>query len=178
MGYHSELLLCPVSTFSEDDVSTLEEKLEESKKSWRTKKYVGLTDWCTDKKHVSCRGITFGGNDEDEKICSGILEKKVSLSEKRTPITNFDPESVEKYYLGSTTIDMDQVVSMLCTNKKCGKWWAGDQYNVVTHNCNTFISTVTQKILRFKSKLPSLGLSNMPKPVKDCKWKKDSIDKE
>jgi hypothetical protein len=159
--YHSEFIVCAKSQFSNGDLSMLTKGIQQ--KTNKKKQFLELKpEWWSTKKKIRCQGLTFGMSSA-KHMCSGTMDIDQSLADKYTPMSNFDPNTVVKYYMGSTNMDKESIYKSMC-NKKCGPQWAGNKYNVLKNNCNTFAGTVTKCILKLSPKLPKLGLSNMGKP--------------
>lgn len=155
--FHTEVLVCLRSGFSQDDQDYLDKQISgisdfaEIDESW----------WST--KTANCVELGYGGADCSSECCSvphGTQQTQYALNARRAVIGNADTSQKSLYIYGTGAID-GQVAYRNTCEKKCWSNWAGTDYNPLTNNCNTFTSTVLFCVFGLSQKKPHLGPSDM-----------------
>lgn len=148
--YHSEVLVCP--------------RMPAGSGGWRRKlagepaPFLAVDERLWDSSTVECMELAYGGN-SDRAPCSGVMLRNQSLSARKALISNVEQGIVWKYWYGTGTQSGEEALQRFCGS--CGKSWAGLRYRLLSHNCNTFTSSILHCVYGLSQKKPGLGISDL-----------------
>lgn len=155
--YHTEVLVCPRSEFSEVDQKMLDGKI------------VGMKDfawvdepWWT-KSTANCVELGYGGDLCLKECCGvphGTENQNYPLNARRAVIVNANVNAKQLYIYGTGAFDGNIAWHHAC-DRKCWSKWSGLDYNPITNNCNTFTSTILAMVYGLSQKKPHLTISDL-----------------
>lgn len=155
--YHTEVLVCPRTEFSQADQKMLDGKI------------VGLKDfawveepWWT-ANTANCVELGYGGEACFKECCAvpqGPEQQKYPLNARRAVIVNANVNAKQVYLYGTGAFDGPTAWHHACDHK-CWSNWAGIDYNPITNNCNTFTSTILYMVYGLSQKKPHLTISDL-----------------
>lgn len=155
--YHTEVLVCPRTGFSQNEQDTLDGKISEMTD------FAEIDESWWNVRTANCVELGYGGALCENECCSvphGSQQTNYPLNARRAVIGNADTSQKKVYIYGTGGFDGNAAYHYTC-DKKCWSNWAGTDYNPLTNNCNTFTSTVLFMVYGLSEKKPHLGPSDM-----------------
>lgn len=164
--FHTEVLVCPRSEFSESDQKALDSYVKYITSSQKQVSFIKVAEeWWTERT-AKCVELGYGGAPCKQKCC-GVPHKidqvNYPINAHRAIIENADVSQKNLYLYGTGDFSGNVAYETICgkASPKCWSNWSGLDYKVLQNNCNTFTSTVLSCVYGLSEEKPDLGVSDL-----------------
>lgn len=159
--YHTDILVCPRSSFSEDDQRFLDEQIRgmadfsKIPKSWWGSKTEG------------CVQIGYGYGDCSEKCCNVMQVDKMPLNNESSVVAGLDYSKKDLFVYGTSDTTGQQAHRSICDplasnhNTKFWSNWDGIDFHIYGNNCNTFTAIMLNSVFGLSKKKPAEDLADV-----------------
>jgi len=158
--YHSHLLVCSESAFNETERDDLR------KLSLEPNGFAELPEHWWNQTTAMCEVMSYRIGDKTAP-CSGVFYWKQPLKKRDARMWNALPETVKKYYYGTGNLSALGARWRIC-DPSCEENWAGSDYNLRVHNCNTFAISVLHCVYGLSQETKGIGISNWARANCKC----------